>query len=68
MEDSSSMAPKEMYEMGKRLCQMAEEMGYTEGEGEEEIEAAPMEPDTEEPAMPSPSGKSKLDIAMGFLK
>lgn len=63
------MAPKEMYEMGKRLCQMAEEMGYTEGEGEE-MEEAPMEEaaESEAPAMASPSGKSKLDIAMGFLK
>lgn len=48
---------KDLYEMGKRLCEMAEAMGYS-GEAEEEPEA---------PAKPSPRMKSKVDSAMSFF-
>lgn len=69
MEDSSA---KEMYEMGKRLCEMAEAMGYSG----EESEAEEVMSGEDETAMPekyaaphaTKGKKGKLEIAMGFLK
>lgn len=56
---------KQLYEMGKQLCEMAEAMGYSESEeGEEEDDI--MVP-VKKKSKPSPRMKSKVDTAMSFF-
>lgn len=61
---------KEIYDMGKRLCELAESMGYSD-EGEGMDEEAPMAEQAAEPFKKKPNAggkKGKLEIALGFLK
>lgn len=70
MEENEDKAA-ELYAMGKQLCEMAKAMGYSE-EGEEEDEMGEEEtslrPEQRIPAQAPKGGKSKLDLAIGFLK
>lgn len=54
MEEESDDKAKQLYDMGKQLCEMAEAMGYSEAEEEDDI------------VMPT-SKKSKVDTAMSFF-
>lgn len=58
VEEEDDSQAKQLYDMGKQLCEMAEAMGYS---GEEEEEAG------EDEEMEAPVKKSKVDTAMSFF-
>lgn len=66
MENESA---KEIYDMGKRLCELAESMGYEDDAGEGEMESAPEAAPAPMMGSKKPAAKKgKLELALGFLK
>lgn len=65
MPDDNMEAYKEMYEMGKRLMEMAEEGGYSPDADSEEVETE--EEDSAESSSLASKPKDKIALATSFF-